>query len=213
MKKKRKFLIFFFKVWLLALGGNLIVIATLIFVNLNSHNNTRKVHHFLMGNLAIADLCLGFYLAMLAVEDVQTQGHYYNFAVDWQTGPGCKIAGFLTVFASELSVFAMVMLSFEIWYNTRYGFRGRKLQMWHAQLLMFIGWIISLTLASLPLFGVSGYSATSTCLPLQVDEFLDRTFLVAALLLNLIGFLSICASYVGIDCKNSNISTSTITDF
>lgn len=35
------------------------------------------------------------YLTMLAYEDVTTIGEYANYAVDWQTGPGCQASGAL----------------------------------------------------------------------------------------------------------------------
>jgi thyroid stimulating hormone receptor len=66
-----------------------------------------------MGNFS------GVYLAMLAIQDIKTSGEYYNHAVEWQTGMGCKVAGFISVFASELSIITMFLISFEIWYNTK----------------------------------------------------------------------------------------------
>lgn len=58
---------------------------------------------------------------MLAVEDVRTSDEYYNYAVNWQTGVGCQIAGFLSVFASEISILSMFFIAFEMWYNTRFA--------------------------------------------------------------------------------------------
>lgn len=61
----------------------------------------------------------GVYLGMLAVVDVRTSDEYYNYAVEWQTGIGCKIAGFISVFASELSIMSMFLIAFEMWFNVR----------------------------------------------------------------------------------------------
>jgi hypothetical protein len=62
---------------------------------------------------------------MLAIEDLWTSNEYYNHAVEWQTGWGCRVAGFITVFASELSIITMFLIAFEIWYNTRYHILDR----------------------------------------------------------------------------------------
>lgn len=57
------------------------------------------VPRFLMCHLAFSDLCMGIYLVVIATVDMLTHGQYYNHAIDWQTGPGCSIAGFFTVSA------------------------------------------------------------------------------------------------------------------
>ena len=44
------------------------------------------VSKFLMVNLAIADLCMGFYLFLIVGMDVNTIGVYFNYAIDWQNG-------------------------------------------------------------------------------------------------------------------------------
>ena len=44
------------------------------------------VSKFLMVNLAFADFCMGVYLLMIAVMDLNTIGVYFNFAIDWQNG-------------------------------------------------------------------------------------------------------------------------------
>lgn len=98
-------------IWIASIFGNALVIVVLCATQANSR---LRVNHFLIMNLAFADLCIGVYLAMLAIQDVKTAGVYYNFAVDWQTGAGCKSAGFLSVFASELSIITMVLISFEV---------------------------------------------------------------------------------------------------
>jgi hypothetical protein len=125
-------------VWLvsaMAVCGNIGVIVVLCYVR----HARMRVHYFFMVNLATADLCIGIacvhmytnikpfhitavYLSMLAIEDAVTLGEYANHAVDWQTGNGCKIAGFLAVFGSQLSIACMTLISAEIWYNTKLVF-------------------------------------------------------------------------------------------
>lgn len=44
------------------------------------------VSKFLMVNLALADLCMGLYLLIIAAMDLHTIGDYFNYAIDWQNG-------------------------------------------------------------------------------------------------------------------------------
>ncbi|VDN29806.1 unnamed protein product, partial [Cylicostephanus goldi] len=138
-----------------------------------------RVHYLFMINLAIADFITGVYLAVLAVQDVLTGDEYYRHAVGWQTGWGCGIAGFLAVFSCELSITSMFFIAFEMAYNTsclifRNAFYGQRLQFSAALGMMAGGWIFALTMASLPLIGVSSYSTASICLPLRLHNIADR---------------------------------------
>ena len=76
-------------------------------------------------------------------------------------GPGCKIAGFLTVFASELSVFSLTVITLERWYAITYAIHlNKRLRLALAVKIMMVGWAFSVFMATLPLLGVSDYSKT-----------------------------------------------------
>lgn len=64
-------------------------------------------------------LFLGVYLGILATVDYKTSNEYYNYAVAWQTGIGCNIAGFISVFSSEISIMSMFLIAFDMCYNIR----------------------------------------------------------------------------------------------
>ncbi|ERL88317.1 hypothetical protein D910_05704 [Dendroctonus ponderosae] len=68
-----------------------------------------------MCNLAVADLCIGAHLLLLAGIDAHSIGSYFNFAIDWQEGYGCNVAGFLTTFGNVLSVYTLVVITIERW--------------------------------------------------------------------------------------------------
>uniref|UniRef100_F1L5M5 Thyrotropin receptor n=1 Tax=Ascaris suum TaxID=6253 RepID=F1L5M5_ASCSU len=173
-----------------SLGANCvwIVLATV-------HHKRMRVHYFFMANLSTADLLTGVYLGMLAVEDVRTSDEYYNYAVNWQTGVGCQIAGFLSVFASEISILSMFFIAFEMWYNTRNAFYGRRLHERTAYALMGSAYIFAFTMALLPIIGVSTYTSTSVCLPLSIESLFDRAYLMFGLLFNLSAFLGMTVCY------------------
>ncbi|XP_051511044.1 thyrotropin receptor-like [Myxocyprinus asiaticus] len=187
---------------LLAVMGNLIVLLVL----LTSHYKL-SVSRFLMCHLAFADLCMGIYLLLIASVDLHTRSEYYNHAIDWQTGPGCNLAGFFSVFASELSVYTLTTITLERWYAINFAMRlDRKLHLSHASVIMLVGWIFCLLLALMPLVGVSSYQKVSICLPMDTQTLMDQIYILFVLVLNVLAFVVICACYIKIYCAVHNPS-------
>ncbi|XP_067273485.1 thyrotropin receptor isoform X5 [Pseudorasbora parva] len=187
---------------LLAVLGNLFVLLVL----LTSHYKL-SVSRFLMCHLAFADLCMGIYLLLIASVDLHTRSEYYNHAIDWQTGPGCNLAGFFSVFASELSVYTLTTITLERWYAITYAMRlDRKLRLSHASVIMLVGWIFCFLLALMPLIGVSSYQKVSICLPMDTQTLIDQIYILCVLLLNILAFVVICACYIKIYCAVHNPS-------
>ncbi|XP_028733637.1 thyrotropin receptor [Peromyscus leucopus] len=179
---------------LLALLGNVFV----LFILLTSHYKL-TVPRFLMCNLAFADFCMGVYLLLIASVDLYTHSEYYNHAIDWQTGPGCNTAGFFTVFASELSVYTLTVITLERWYAITFAMRlDRKLRLRHAYTIMAGGWVSCFLLALLPMVGISSYAKVSICLPMDTDTPLALAYIVLVLLLNVVAFVIVCSCYVKI---------------
>lgn len=185
---------------LLAILGNVLVLLVL----LTSHYKL-SVSRFLMCHLAFADLCMGIYLLLVASVDVHTRAEYFNHAIDWQTGPGCGLAGFFTVFASELSVYTLTVITLERWYAITFAMRlDRKLRLHHAAAVMLGGWAFCLVMALLPLVGVSSYQRVSICLPMDTQTTAAQVYILSVLLLNILAFLVICACYIKIYCAVHN---------
>ncbi|XP_065124958.1 thyrotropin receptor [Paramisgurnus dabryanus] len=185
---------------LLAVVGNLLVLLVL----LTSHYKL-SVSRFLMCHLAFADLCMGIYLLLIASVDLHTRSEYYNHAIDWQTGPGCNLAGFFSVFASELSVYTLTTITLERWYAITFAMRlDRKLRLSHATVIMAIGWLFCLLLALMPLVGVSSYQKVSICLPMDTQTSVDQVYILFVLVLNILAFVVICGCYIKIYCSVHN---------
>uniref|UniRef100_A0A4W5KMR8 Thyroid stimulating hormone receptor n=1 Tax=Hucho hucho TaxID=62062 RepID=A0A4W5KMR8_9TELE len=185
---------------LLAVVGNMVVMLVL----LTSHYKL-SVSRFLMCHLAFADLCMGIYLLLIASVDLHTQAEYYNHAIDWQTGLGCGLAGFFTVFASELSVYTLTVITLERWYAITFAMRlDRKLRLTHATAVMLAGWFFCLLLAMLPLVGISSYQKVSICLPMDTQSTMAQVYIVSVLILNILAFLVICTCYMKIYCAVHN---------
>ncbi|XP_076874272.1 LOW QUALITY PROTEIN: thyrotropin receptor [Brachyhypopomus gauderio] len=179
---------------LLAVLGNLLV----LFVLLTSHYKL-SVSRFFMCHLAFADLCMGIYLLLIASVDIYTQSEYYNHAIDWQTGPGCMLAGFFSVFASELSVFTLTTITLERWHAISYAMHlDRKLRLCHASAIMLGGWFLCFFLALMPVLGVSSYQKVSICLPMDTQTLIDQIYIVLVLVLNILAFMVICTCYIKI---------------
>jgi hypothetical protein len=70
--------------------------------------------------------------------------------------------GFLTVFASELSIFTLTVITSERWYTITYAIHlNKQLKLSTAGKIMAVGWIYAVAMAALPLMGISGYVVAS----------------------------------------------------
>nr|XP_016932820.2 lutropin-choriogonadotropic hormone receptor [Drosophila suzukii]XP_036675521.1 lutropin-choriogonadotropic hormone receptor [Drosophila suzukii]XP_036675522.1 lutropin-choriogonadotropic hormone receptor [Drosophila suzukii] len=185
-------------VWIvvaLAVVGNVAVLTVILSIRPES----TPVPRFLMCHLAFADLCLGVYLLLVASIDAHSMGEYFNYAYDWQYGLGCKAAGFLTVFASHLSVFTLTVITIERWLAiTQAMYLNHRIKLRPAALIMLGGWIYSMFMSSLPLFGISNYSSTSICLPMENRDVYDTVYLIAIMVCNGVAFSIIAVCYAQI---------------
>ncbi|KAK4884472.1 hypothetical protein RN001_000743, partial [Aquatica leii] len=179
---------------ILAVMGNLAVIIVVIF-----SGGEVSVQRFLICNLAFADFFMGLYLLFIASMDLYSVGSYFNSAFDWQYGVGCQVAGFLTMFASQLSVFTLTVVTIERWFAITHAMHlTRRIRIGAAAKIMCMGWLYSLLIAALPLFGVSNYSSTSICLPMEINQLVDKAYLITIIVLNTIAFALIVFCYAQI---------------
>nr|XP_039257977.1 thyrotropin receptor-like [Styela clava] len=158
----------------LAIIGNFFVILVLSVVTCDrscARQHHLSVQKFLVLNLAVADMCMGVYLLMVSSMDARSSGEYYKYGVEWQTGIGCKISGFLSIFSSQLSVYTLSVISLERWYAIRFAIHlDKRMTMRCARVCIFFGWLVAGLLAILPLVGVNNYEKTSICLPFDVSK-------------------------------------------
>lgn len=177
-----------------AVVGNVAVLLVLLM------NHTElTVPRFLMCHLAFSDLCTGLYLFMIAVVDLRSYGEFFNYAYDWQYGVGCKVAGFFSVFSGQLSVFTLTIVTLERWFAITYAiYLERRISLPVAAKIMLAGWTFSIMMAGLPLLGVSDYSSTSICLPVESKDVGDRVYQGALFLTNAIAWVTIVICYVQI---------------
>lgn len=174
--------------------GNVSVLVVIL-----SSRSGVSVFKFLVSNLAFADLCTGLYLLLVASMDIHSIGEYFNYAFEWQYGLGCQTAGFLTVFASNLSVYTLTVITIERWLTITYAiYLKKRIKLRTAVVIMIGGWLYSIGIAMLPLFGFSNYSSTSICLPMESRDWNDKSFLLALLSSSAVAFIIIAISYAKI---------------
>uniref|UniRef100_A0A3B3VLK5 Thyrotropin receptor-like n=1 Tax=Poecilia latipinna TaxID=48699 RepID=A0A3B3VLK5_9TELE len=185
---------------LLAISAN----SLALFILLTSQQKL-SVTRFLLGHLAFADGCMGLYLLLIATVDYYTHSNYYHYAISWQTGIGCQMAGILSLFASELSVYTLTAISFQRWHAIFNAMRpDRQMRLRHAAVLMLIGWLLCGTIAFLPVLGVNTYQRVSICLPMDTETFVAQFYIVSVLILNIMAFIVVCLCYLHIYCMVHN---------
>uniref|UniRef100_A0A1B0CYD1 G-protein coupled receptors family 1 profile domain-containing protein n=1 Tax=Phlebotomus papatasi TaxID=29031 RepID=A0A1B0CYD1_PHLPP len=160
------------------------------------------VPRFLVCNLAAADFFMGVYLGILAVVDASTLGEFRMFAIPWQMSAGCQLAGFLAVLSSELSVYTLAVITLERNYAITHAMHlNKRLSLRHAGYIMTFGWAFALTMAILPLFGVSDYRKFAVCLPFETtNSTASLAYVVFLMLINGIAFLILMGCYLKMYC-------------
>ncbi|XP_020296720.1 lutropin-choriogonadotropic hormone receptor isoform X2 [Pseudomyrmex gracilis] len=183
-------------VFLLAMLGNGTVVFVLIF-----SRSKMDVPRFLVCNLAAADFFMGVYLGLLAVVDASTLGEFRMYAIPWQMSAGCQLAGFLGVLSSELSVYTLAVITLERNYAITHAMHlNKRLSLKHASYIMTIGWCFALSMASLPLLGVSDYRKFAICLPFETNGSAALAYVVFLMLINGVAFLILMGCYLKMYC-------------
>ncbi|XP_012142464.1 G-protein coupled receptor rickets isoform X2 [Megachile rotundata] len=183
-------------VFLLAMLGNGTVVFVLIF-----SRSKMDVPRFLVCNLAAADFFMGIYLGLLAVVDASTLGEFRMYAIPWQTSAGCQLAGFLGVLSSELSVYTLAVITLERNYAITHAMHlNKRLSLKHAGYIMTVGWCFALSMASLPLLGISDYRKFAICLPFETTGNAALAYVIFLMLINGVAFLILMGCYLKMYC-------------
>ncbi|XP_023318341.1 lutropin-choriogonadotropic hormone receptor-like, partial [Trichogramma pretiosum] len=179
-------------VFLLALLGNGLVVLVLVF-----SRSKLDVPRFLVCNLAAADFFMGLYLAFLAVVDVATLGSFRKHGIRWQMSRSCQLAGFLGVLSSELSVYTLAVITLERNYAITHAMRlNKRLTLRRATWIMSIGWLFAISMASMPLLGISDYRKFAICLPFETEDPLSLAYVVFLMLVNGLAFFILIGCYL-----------------
>ena len=184
---------------ILSIGGNVLVITvTAGHFILRYIKQRRKpaLMYYLYVNLAVADLLMGIYLLTIAIADLATIGEYSEHAIYWQTGHGCRFAGFCAIMSSLLSVYTLLVITLERVYTIKFAVQQKLVKKRYAAIFVIIGWIVIFILSILPMIGVSSYGRVSICLPFDTRRPVDTGYVAFLLIITGIATFIIFLSYV-----------------
>ncbi|XKL63724.1 hypothetical protein PGB90_006088 [Kerria lacca] len=190
--------------WILGITatvGNLFVI---VFRTLYKNTNN-KVHSFLIKNLAFGDFLMGTYLLIIAIVDWKYRGTYSVHDSEWRSSSWCSLAGFLSTFSSELSVFTLTVITLDRFLVIIFPFRTHRLEMRRTRFLMMAGWVLAAIISIVPLpflnitYFHNFYGRSAVCLPLHITSDKPNGWeysVFVFLFLNFLSFTIIAASYL-----------------
>ena len=137
----------------------------------------------LMACLQSADFCMGIYSAVITGAHEASRGQYIHFEDRWLDSVACKVAGFLSLLSTEVSVLTMFLLTLDhlvvlCFPHTSFRFSKRS-----AAAACGVTWLVGILLASLPLLpGLSHwghYGQTAVCsLMLHDNDHDNHAFLL-----------------------------------
>ena len=161
--------------WVMAVQATCGNTAVLVYRVVWDRHNFHTSHSVYPFNLAISDLCMGVYLFIIAVHDLQFKGEYALFDEEWRHGPLCHLAGFLSTLSSETSAIFILLITVDRFLTIQFPFGQFRSSLKLAWILCGTAWGVGLIIASLPLV-ISGwevYSFNSICvgLPLHSDAY------------------------------------------
>lgn len=175
-----------------ATTGNLVTLIVILL-------NRRKInnHKLLMCTLAFSSLCMGVYLIILVAVDTETKGCYNKYAKRWQHGVGCKFAGFMSIFSTELSVFTLNIITLERYYTIIFPLHQSKwMTVKQTAISLVLSLLAALVLATLPLTGISSYTTVAICLPFDVSSPISKAYVTFLLASNGASFFAVLFAYI-----------------
>lgn len=127
-------------------------------------------------NLAVADLIMGFYLAILSLQDLRYRQNYDQVAAQWVQSWGCALAGVLSMVSSEVSILILTFMSIERFLLISDPFGHQRLNTKNVMLSLYVIWLIGVSIAILPVILLHsstkfyGVHNGGTCFPLFIHD-------------------------------------------
>ena len=158
-------------VWILGLSA---FIFNIIAYCVRSRKQQAKiqVQTLLISHLAMSDLLMGVNMMMLAIADVYYGQYFPSYAHTWRQGFACKLAGFLSIFSSEGSVFFITLISIDRMLRIKYPFGGRRLEIKSARIFVTLAWLMAFSISVIPISLTSHkgnfYSISEVCIGMPI---------------------------------------------
>ncbi|KAM9229451.1 leucine-rich repeat-containing G-protein coupled receptor 5 isoform 3-T3 [Dugong dugon] len=155
----------------------------------------------LIGLIAVVNMLMGVSSAVLAGVDAFTFGSFAQYGAWWEKGVGCQVIGFLSIFASESSVFLLTLAALERGFSVKCSAKFETKTFSSLKAVILLCLMLALIIATVPLLGSSEYSASPLCLPLPFGEPSTTGYTVALVLLNSLCFLMMTVAYTKLYCN------------
>ncbi|NWU90842.1 LGR6 protein, partial [Upupa epops] len=200
---------YLFESWIIRLGVWVILLVSVVcngLVILAVFASPRYLSpiKFIIGSIAGANMLTGIYCSMLALVDALTYGQFAKYGARWETGTGCRVTGFLSVFASETTIFLLTLAAVQcsISVSCVRGY-GKSPSLGKVKAGTFCCLLLSSVAAMLPFFSIGEYGASPLCLPYSIPDGKPATlgFTVALVMTNMLCFLTITGTYIRLYCN------------
>nr|XP_033808792.1 leucine-rich repeat-containing G-protein coupled receptor 5 isoform X3 [Geotrypetes seraphini] len=156
----------------------------------------------LIGLIATVNLLMGLSSGVLACVDVLTFGSFSRYGAWWESGAGCQVTGFLSIFASEASIFLLTVAALERELSVKSAAKfENKPSLASIKLAVGLCFSLALAITIVPLLSGSNYGISPLCLPLPFGEPSAMGFMVALVLLNSLCFLVMTVAYTKLYCS------------
>ena len=158
-------------VWVLGLSA---FICNVIAYCIRSRKQQAKiqVQTLLISHLAMSDLLMGVNMLILAIADVYYGQYFPSYAHKWRQGFACKLAGFLSIFSSEGSVFFITLISIDRMLRIKHPFGGNRLEIKSARICVTLAWLMALLISVIPISLTSDegnfYSISEVCIGIPI---------------------------------------------
>ncbi|KAG8564427.1 hypothetical protein GDO81_016460 [Engystomops pustulosus] len=183
-------------IFLLAVIFNVLVIMTMF-----ASCSTMSSSKLFIGLIAVSNLFMGIYTGILTVLDTASWGQFAEFGIWWETGSGCKVAGFLAIFSSESAIFFLTLAAIERSLSAKDIIKKEKSQhLKKFQIASVVALFLAIAAGCLPLFHVGEFSSSPLCLPFPTGETPSLGFTVTLVLLNSLAFLVMVITYTKLYC-------------
>lgn len=146
-------------------------------------------------NLAVSDLIMSFYLAIISLQDLRYRGHYHELASHWVQSWGCVLAGILSMVSSEVTILILAFMSVERFLLISNPFGHHRLNTKNVMMILYCIWMVGFSIAILPviLFHSTtmfyGIHNGGTCFPLFMQEKYPSGWMYSAFIFNVLNLM------------------------
>lgn len=182
---------------------SLVCNTVLVFAVFTSPSHFSAVK-FLIGSLGGASFLVGLCVATLALLDAVTFGEFSQYGALWESSTSCQVVGFLSTFATQASIFliglAVIQCSIHVSYIQD---SGTVPSTTCVKVPILCCGALSLTAATLPLFGIGRYGSSPLCLlsPLPESQPSGTGFTVGLIAMNTLCFFVLTCTCIKLYCS------------